>query len=67
MQPLTRYKTLLYLPGGEIIENDVASTIRDLKLKKARGEVKIQNEHLHYGGPEVVSCLNILFTTVIAK
>jgi hypothetical protein len=48
-------------------ENDVTSAIWDLKHKKAYGEDKIQNEHLYYGGPAVVSCLMILFNTVITK
>ena len=60
-------ETMLYLPGGQITENDVTSAIWDLKHKKACGEDKIQNEHLYYGGPAVVSCLMILFNTVITK
>jgi hypothetical protein len=39
----------------------------DVVHKKAYGEDKIQNEHLYYGGPAVVSCLMILFNTVITK
>ena len=58
---------MLYLHGGHITENDVASTIRNLKLKKACGEYKIQNKHLYYGGPAVVSYLTIFFNSVITK
>ena len=48
-------ETMLHLPGGQITENDVASAIRDLKLKKARGEDKIQNEH--FITEDLQSCL----------
>ena len=56
-----------HLPGGSITEREVSDAIRQLKLKKAAGPDKVQNEHLKYGGATVVRFLCVLFNNVVGK
>lgn len=53
-----------FLTGGAICDNEVASILKQLKLRKACGPDKVQNEHLIHGGSAVVKCLTFLFNII---
>lgn len=53
------------LPGGPVTDNELYEIINSLKLRKASGNDKLQNEHLRYGGPKVIKCVTIMFNIII--
>ncbi|KAK3108810.1 hypothetical protein FSP39_016208 [Pinctada imbricata] len=53
------------LPGGDISNDEISEAVRKLKYRKAPGHDLITNEHLKFGGLQVIECLRTLFNSVI--
>jgi hypothetical protein len=50
-----------------ITENEVAEIVKCSKRGKAPGPDKVTNEHLKYGGPNLVHCLVKLFNAILSR
>ncbi|VDI82238.1 Hypothetical predicted protein [Mytilus galloprovincialis] len=53
------------LPGGEINIVEIETAIRNLKLQKAPGYDKLQNEHVRYSGSKLQTVILRIFNAVI--
>ncbi|CAG2209444.1 unnamed protein product [Mytilus edulis] len=53
------------LPGGEITLYEIETVVRNLKLRKAPGYDKLQNEHVRYSGKKLHTVILRIFNAVI--
>ncbi|VDI79669.1 Hypothetical predicted protein [Mytilus galloprovincialis] len=63
LESCAKYNGLL--PGGEINIVEIETAIRNLKLQKAPGYDKLQNEHVRYSGSKLQTVILRIFNAVI--
>ncbi|CAG2226973.1 unnamed protein product [Mytilus edulis] len=62
LESCAKYNGLL--PGGEINIAEIETAIRNLKLQKAPGYDKLQNEHVRYSGSKLQTVILRIFNAV---